>query len=230
MIKRLAVIPARKNSKRIENKNIYNFYGKPIIWYALNAARKSNLFDTIHVSTNCEKTIKLSKKFGFPVFFKRPHKLASDNIALIDVVNYELEEFKKIDKNFDVVTLLYPCCPLINHTDLTKANKIFEKNKKAHPVISVSSYPAPPEWAFKKDGKFIYPVNKKNIKRRSQDFSKKYFDTGDFIFYQSKIVKKMLKKNYLPKFIPYEIDRLRSVDIDNIEDLNVSKRLFLIKN
>ena len=40
----------------------------------------------------------------------------------------------------------------------------------------------------------------------------------------------MLKKNYLPKFIPYEIDRHRSVDIDDIEDLNVSKKLFLIKN
>ena len=207
MIKRLAIIPARKNSTRIQNKNIYNFYGKPIIWYALNAAKKSKLFDTIHISTNCEKTIRLSKKFGLPIYFKRPNKLAKDNIALIEVLNYELEEFKKLDKHFDVVTLLYPCSPLISHIDLKKANGLFEKNKRIYPVISASSYPAPPEWAFKKIGRFIYPVDKNNIKKRSQDFSKKYFDTGDFIFYQSKIIKKILKKDYLPKFIPYEIDR-----------------------
>jgi N-acylneuraminate cytidylyltransferase len=40
----LAIIPARFGSKRIPNKNIKNFNGKPIISYPILAAKKSKLF------------------------------------------------------------------------------------------------------------------------------------------------------------------------------------------
>ena len=37
----IAIIPARGGSKRIKNKNLLNFYGKPLIAYSIIAARKS---------------------------------------------------------------------------------------------------------------------------------------------------------------------------------------------
>ena len=65
MIKRLAIIPARGGSKRIKNKNIKLFCGRPIICYTLENVIKSKLFDKIHVSTDsseirkvCEDKIK----------------------------------------------------------------------------------------------------------------------------------------------------------------------------
>jgi len=51
-IKRIMIIPARGNSKRIKNKNIKIFNGKPIIYYAIESAVKSNLFDKIHITTD----------------------------------------------------------------------------------------------------------------------------------------------------------------------------------
>jgi len=60
----IAIIPARKNSRRIKNKNIINFCGKPIISYSLAVAKKSKLFDKIIVSTNCKKIKKLSYYYG----------------------------------------------------------------------------------------------------------------------------------------------------------------------
>ena len=65
MVKRLAIIPARGGSKRIINKNIYNFYGKPIIYYPLRELKKSNLFESIHVSTDSDKIVKVVEKLGF---------------------------------------------------------------------------------------------------------------------------------------------------------------------
>ena len=55
MIKRLAIIPARGGSKRIKNKNLKNFFGKPLIYYSILAAKKSKIFSEIHVSTDSKK-------------------------------------------------------------------------------------------------------------------------------------------------------------------------------
>ena len=60
-IKNIAIITARKGSKRIKNKNIKKFLGKPIIYYSIKILQKTKLFDEIIVSTNCEITEKLSK-------------------------------------------------------------------------------------------------------------------------------------------------------------------------
>ena len=39
----IAIIPARKNSQRIKNKNIKTFNGKPIIFWSIKTALKSKL-------------------------------------------------------------------------------------------------------------------------------------------------------------------------------------------
>jgi hypothetical protein len=51
MTSRIAIVPARGGSKRIANKNIRDFCGKPMVAHILDTARGSGLFDVIHVST-----------------------------------------------------------------------------------------------------------------------------------------------------------------------------------
>ena len=58
----VAVIPARKGSKRIKNKNIKSFLGKTIINYSISEAKKSKIFKEIIVSTNSSKILKHSIK------------------------------------------------------------------------------------------------------------------------------------------------------------------------
>jgi pseudaminic acid cytidylyltransferase len=45
MKKPICIIAARKGSKRIKNKNIINFFGKPLISYPIQTALKSGLFE-----------------------------------------------------------------------------------------------------------------------------------------------------------------------------------------
>ena len=61
-IKRLLIIPAKGKSNRIKNKNSKKFLGKPIINYSIVAAKKSRLFDKIHVSTDSKKIMNLCEK------------------------------------------------------------------------------------------------------------------------------------------------------------------------
>ena len=73
-MKKIAIIPARGGSKRIPKKNIKFFYGKPIISYSIEVAKKSNLFDEIMVSTDCEEIAKIAISFGAKVPFYRTKK------------------------------------------------------------------------------------------------------------------------------------------------------------
>ena len=83
MIKRLAIIPARKNSKRILNKNRYILSGRPILYYALDSAKKSKLFSRIIVSTDSKKIANIARKNGAEVPFIRNKKLSNDYTASI---------------------------------------------------------------------------------------------------------------------------------------------------
>ena len=49
-MKTICIIPARGGSKRIKNKNIKLFNGKPIIYWSIKAAQESGCFSKIIVS------------------------------------------------------------------------------------------------------------------------------------------------------------------------------------
>ena len=64
---KIAIIPARGGSKRIPGKNTKDFYGQPLIYYSIEAAKKSNIFDEIIVSTDCPKIAEISRELGVSV-------------------------------------------------------------------------------------------------------------------------------------------------------------------
>ena len=68
----IAIIPARSGSKRLLNKNIKNFNGKPIISYVIKIAQDAKIFDKILVSTDSRKIKKIAKKYGAEVPYLRP--------------------------------------------------------------------------------------------------------------------------------------------------------------
>jgi hypothetical protein len=88
MAGRIAIIPARGDSKRIPDKNIRDFCGKPMILYALEAARDSALFDCIHVLTDSKKILETALKEGFDVDFMRTAELSDDHTPIMPVLKY----------------------------------------------------------------------------------------------------------------------------------------------
>ena len=117
-MKRLAVIPARGGSKRIHKKNIKTFCGKPIISYSLEAAESSNLFDTIHVSTDCNEIAEVVTKLGYSIDFLRDPNLADDMTPIMPVLKWVISEYESRNIYFDEVVLLMPCSPMIESFDL----------------------------------------------------------------------------------------------------------------
>ena len=84
----VAIIPARGGSKRIPNKNINNFNGKPIISWSIKCAFKTKLFDRIIVSTDNQEIAKTAKQYGAEVPFIRPKNLSNDSVGIIEVISH----------------------------------------------------------------------------------------------------------------------------------------------
>ena len=83
----LCVIPARGGSKRIPRKNIQNFFGKPILAYSIELAKKCEIFDEIMVSTDDEEIAEIAIKYGAKIPFLRSEQNANDFATTIDVLN-----------------------------------------------------------------------------------------------------------------------------------------------
>ena len=73
----IAIILARQGSKRLVNKNILSFAGKPLIAWTIIEAKKSKHIDDIIVSSDSDEILKISKKYGSKII-KRPKNLAKD--------------------------------------------------------------------------------------------------------------------------------------------------------
>ena len=65
----LAIIPARGGSKEYQ-KNIKLFNGYPMIYYAIKAAKESNLFDNIIVSTDNNEIKEIALSYGLKSFIR----------------------------------------------------------------------------------------------------------------------------------------------------------------
>jgi len=222
----IAILPARGGSKRIPGKNIMDFSGKPMISYPLEAAKISGLFSKIHVSTDNDLIAETVTSLGFEIDFMRTPELADDFTGVLDVARFVLDEYKKRGQTFESFALIMPCSPFLTPDDLKRGYETYHKFGARQPVLSVCEYNAPIEWAFEIDLEgALQALHPEKLAFRSQDFSKKYYDTGTFSIQNAKHVLESSEK--VPsKFLPCPIPKRRAIDIDNREDLSFAAALY----
>lgn len=217
---RIAIIPARGGSKRIPDKNIIDFCGKPMIEYTLDAAANSGLFDKIHVSTENPEIAGIVEKLGFTVDFFRPIELADDFTPIMPVLRYVTETYANRGTSFDTVCLIMAANPLIEAADLEGAVALYEKHGCKSPVMGVVPYPVPVEWAYSlnADG-YLEPREPGKFAIRSQDLEQHYYDAGSFVVFPSKYVMEAEGAGDDSRYLGYPLPRIKGVDIDDPEDL-----------
>ena len=176
----IAIIPARGGSKRIKNKNIKIFCGKPMISYPIQEAKNTKLFDKIIVSTGAAKIKKISEKFGAEVLFIRPKNLSDDFTPTGEVISHAVNWLKHKKFNPKNICCIYPTAPLMKSYHLINSFKLFKKLKKDF-VFAVSKFSYPVQRGFFVDKKgTIKMIDSKNYKKRSQDLKEVYHDAGQF--------------------------------------------------
>ena len=84
----LAIIPARKNSKRIKDKNLLKINNKTLVEIAILESLKSKYIDKIIVSSDSPRINKISSKFNCVPLKERPKSLSKDNSKTIDLIKF----------------------------------------------------------------------------------------------------------------------------------------------
>lgn len=224
----IAIITARGGSKRIPKKNIKEFYGKPMLAYAIEAAKGAGIFDEIMVSTDSEEIAEVARKYGANVPFMRSERTANDFATTFDVLEEVVNEYKKQGKFFDELCCIYPCVPFLTSKTLKESYKLM-KQTKANALQPVCKYPAPVEWAMKIENGLLIPNDRESLKIRSQDLTPKYFDAGMFYFCNTEIMLK--EKTVVPTNTSgYIIDESECQDIDTPDDWKMAEIKFNIIN
>ena len=148
----IAIIPARKGSKRIPNKNIKFFFGKPIIAHTIINLKKTKIFDQIIVSTDSKKIANIAKKYGAKVPFLRPLNLAGDKAGTTEVIAHAVSWLTNNGYRIKNVCCIYPTSVLIQKDDLKLGLK-FLKLKKWDYIFSAAAYEHPIFRSFKQNSK-----------------------------------------------------------------------------
>lgn len=224
---RIAIIPARGGSKRIKSKNIVDFLGKPLISYALDAAKESGLFDMIHVSTDSEEIREVVENRGYNIDFMRSKELADDHTGLLPVLKWVHEKYKDKGLFFEDICCLMPTAPLLKSNDLIDGFNLYEKHNRKNPLLVVAPFPVPVEWAFyRDDNTHLSPRDPSSLTMRSQDIKPAFYEAGPFsIHHHLHLQDDNLIKNV--PFLSLLINKSRAVDIDDPEDLELAKILYL---
>lgn len=210
----LAIIPARSGSKGLKDKNIKELNGKPMIAYTIEAAKASNIFEDIVVSTDSLKYAEIANKYGATVPFLRPEYLSTDTATTNDVIEYTIKEFQKIGKDFDYFILLQPTSPLRTSEDILGAVKLLHI-KDANSVVSVCEAEHSPLYMNTLDESLsMEGFLSKDIKTRRQELPTYYRLNG--AIYISKVDYFLKYKYFYGKnSYAYIMDKIRSIDIDD---------------
>lgn len=223
-----AIIPARGGSKRIPNKNIKKFCGKPIIAYSIETAIKSKIFKQVIVSTDSNKIAELSIKYGAVVNNLRPKELSNDFSTTAEVMNYEVKKIQEADNQLSAVCCIYATAPFLKSQDLIDAYNIFQINNWDC-VFSAQLFSYPIQRSFfKLENGGIKMFQPKYLNTRSQDLTKAYHDAGQF--YWAKPSAWLKGKNLFSVSSIYELPVWAAYDIDSLEDWEMAERMYKINN
>lgn len=219
----LIIIPARGGSKGIPRKNIKPLNGKPLIYYAIDAARAITTDENICVSTDDLEIKSVVENYGLRVPFLRPDELSTDTAGTYEVLLHALDYYEKRGKHYDIVLLLQTTSPFRTAEQVKEALALYDRSQ-ADMVVSVKECPANPYYnVFEEDADGYLHVCKGdgNIFRR-QDAPKVYEYNGAIYLMDAEKLKNT-HMHRMQKRVKYIMDTQSSFDLDTMQDWEMAE-------
>lgn len=213
----VAMIPARRGSMRLKAKNLALLNGRPLVSYAIEAAKKSGSFDRIVLNSEDDIFYDIAKEYGVD-FYKRSADFASSTAKSDTVV----QDFI-LHNPCDIVVWVNPTSPLQTGEEIKAIIEYFIKegldtlitvrNEQVHALL---------------DGN---PLNfrQKEVFAQTQDLKPVGLFVYSIMMWKSKTFSAHFKKNghavLCGKVGYYPVSKLSAMIIKREEDFKIAEYL-----
>lgn len=219
----VAIIPARKGSKRLPGKNTRILCGKPLVQWSIEAAQASAAVDRVLVTSDDPDVLAIAAELGVDFVVSRPEWLADDTAKTSDVIRHAIDHLAAQGCRPEAICLLQPTSPLRAASDVDAAFRRYAESG-GRSVVSVCEVDHPIAWCARLDetGSMSDFARKLKEEKRSQDHEA-YFRLNGAI-YISSATNFLETGGFLDETaLAYIMPRERSVDIDSALDLLVAQ-------
>jgi len=222
-MKMLAIIPARKGSKGIPDKNAATVGGKPLIQWTVECALAAPSVGRTLVTTDSPQLADLAVSLGAEAPFLRPPELARDDSPGIDPIIHAVNWLKEKESfSSEYIVVLQPTSPLRIPGDIEAALALAEE-KSADAVISISYATQHPLWmkTLDNDGRIADYIPQRKMPFRRQDLPEVYSLNGAiYLGRTSRILD--TRSWYTGKTYGLVMPAIRSLDVDTLWDLRLA--------
>jgi len=215
MTRHIALIPARKGSKSILNKNLQKIKGKTLVHRTIISAENSGAFFKIILSTDIPTLVDEFKDSKRVYLHPRKEEHAGDEALMSDVVYDVIRDFKL--KDLDTLWILQPSAPFREKKDYDEMRAMHRKYDPASMISVVDVGSNHPNRMYTTPKKELLPLRFTNFKNK-EDLMPIYIRNG--CFYVVNIGQFKNKKDfYLKPCFPHKMPVERSINIDHKMDL-----------
>ena len=154
----VALIPARAGSKRVPHKNVTPLAGHPVLAYTIAAARASEVFTRVVVSTDSSQYADLARHYGADVPALRPEAIAGDLSPDIEWVQHMLDALEKAGDRADAFSILRPTSPFRLPSTIQRAWSTFLADPHADSLRAVEKCQQHPGKMWVRRGNRLLPL------------------------------------------------------------------------
>ena len=211
-----AVIPVKKNSSRLPNKNVLEFGDSTLLEHKINQLKKVKLINRIIVSSDSEYMINIAKKNNVEGIL-RPSDLADETRPLSDFFDY-------ITTIVDDGFLVWACCtsPLLNEDYINDAIQTWDEKIQFSYDSLITVYKFQ-HYLMDENGPLNYSLGHNH--QNSQDLKSYDLFTNGVLIAPIESVKKW-RYNYGPNAYRYYVDQIAAIDIDTKADYYTAKSYY----
>lgn len=207
----VAFVPVRCGSKSIPLKNIKPFFGKPLVFWVLDALSKSKRVNEVAVATDCNDIEQVVNDFGMSKVkvYRRLPENAEDQSSTESVM-MEYLNVRRLSKD-DIFILCQATSPFTQSSDFDQALEQF-RNEKADSLLTCCRLK---RFIWNENGK---PLNYDFKSRpRRQEFGGSLVENG--AFYINTVGNILSSQNRLSgKIAIYEMPDYTFTELDEPED------------
>ena len=211
----IALLPMKRHSERLPNKNIKVLDGKPLFFHIMDTLLRTHLFQLVAINTDSEEISCLAtQKYGsFVKIIERPVELVGDTVSMNEIIKHDISLLGYTNHYFQT----HSTTPLLSSKTIQNAVDLYWQVNSEERSISVFAVTALQTRLYDKN---LNPINHSLDQLvRTQDLDVIYEENSNFYIFSGQCFQETGRR--IGKYFePFVLNRnsIECIDIDSLDD------------